>query len=66
MILPAGRGRKAGKFAGTPIAPAPDYAKLAQAYGGYGEKVCFAARACRPRSNAGPRASGEGRLAHFT
>jgi acetolactate synthase-1/2/3 large subunit len=36
---PQGAAAKAGRVIGTPIVPAVDYAKLAQAYGGYGEKV---------------------------
>jgi acetolactate synthase-1/2/3 large subunit len=36
---PQGAAVRSGKFAGTTIAPAPDYTKLAQAYGGWGEKV---------------------------
>jgi acetolactate synthase I/II/III large subunit len=37
--FPAGMAVKAGKVIGTSIAPPPDYAKLAQAYGGWGERV---------------------------
>lgn len=40
---PEGAAVKTGKFAGTAITPRPDYAKLAEAYGGYGEKVLRAA-----------------------
>jgi acetolactate synthase-1/2/3 large subunit len=36
---PKGEAVKAGRVIGTPIAPAPDYAMLARAYGGYGERV---------------------------
>ena len=36
---PKGKAVQAGKVIGTPIAPAPDYVKLAEAYGGWGEKV---------------------------
>ena len=36
---PQGAAVRSGRFAGTSIAPAPDYTKLAQAYGGWGEKV---------------------------
>jgi acetolactate synthase I/II/III large subunit len=39
MYHPQGAAVKSGKFAGTSIAPRPDYAKLAEAYGGWGEKV---------------------------
>jgi acetolactate synthase-1/2/3 large subunit len=36
---PKGKAVQAGKVIGTPIAPRPDYAKLAEAYGGWGERV---------------------------
>jgi acetolactate synthase-1/2/3 large subunit len=36
---PIGAAVRSGRFAGTSIAPRPEYAKLAEAYGGYGEKV---------------------------
>jgi acetolactate synthase-1/2/3 large subunit len=36
---PQGAAAKAGRVIGTPISPAVNYAKLAEAYGGYGEKV---------------------------
>jgi acetolactate synthase-1/2/3 large subunit len=36
---PDGAAVRSGRFAGTGITPRPEYAKLAQAYGGYGEKV---------------------------
>ena len=36
---PQGYAMKTGKFAGTSITPSPDYAALARAFGGYGEKV---------------------------
>ena len=36
---PKGVAARAGKVIGTAIAPAPDYALLARAYGGYGERV---------------------------
>lgn len=39
MYYPQGEAMRTKKFAGTSITPGPDYAKLAQAYGGYGEKV---------------------------
>ena len=39
LYFPGGNAAKSGKFAGTSILPRPDYALLAQAYGGYGEKV---------------------------
>jgi len=36
---PKGEAARRGRVIGTPIAPAPDYVKLAEAYGGNGEKV---------------------------
>jgi acetolactate synthase-1/2/3 large subunit len=36
---PQGEAVRSGRFAGTGITPRPEYAKLAEAYGGYGEKV---------------------------
>jgi acetolactate synthase-1/2/3 large subunit len=36
---PDGAAARSGRFAGTGITPRPEYAKLAEAYGGYGEKV---------------------------
>jgi acetolactate synthase-1/2/3 large subunit len=39
---PDGAAVRSGRFAGTAITPRPDYAKLAEAYGGYGEKVVAA------------------------
>jgi acetolactate synthase I/II/III large subunit len=36
---PQGSAVRTGRFAGTAITPRPEYAKLAEAYGGYGEKV---------------------------
>jgi len=36
---PKGAAVQTGRFAGTAITPRPEYAKLAEAYGGYGEKV---------------------------
>ena len=36
---PDGAAVRTGRFAGTAITPRPEYAKLAEAYGGYGEKV---------------------------
>ena len=37
--FPDGAAVRSGRFAGTAITPRPEYAKLAEAYGGYGEKV---------------------------
>ena len=56
---PQGAAVKSGRFAGTSITPRPDYAKLAEAYGGYGEKVT-AARDVRPALERGLK---ENRLA---
>jgi thiamine pyrophosphate-dependent acetolactate synthase large subunit-like protein len=39
---PQGAAVQTGRFAGTAITPRPEYAKLAEAYGGYGEKVTSA------------------------
>jgi acetolactate synthase-1/2/3 large subunit len=36
---PKGNAVRAGKVVGTSITPPPDYAKLAEAYGGWGERV---------------------------
>ncbi|MGQ0651220.1 MAG: thiamine pyrophosphate-dependent enzyme [Betaproteobacteria bacterium] len=36
---PQGEAARLGKVIGTQITPAPDYRKLAEAYGGYGERV---------------------------
>lgn len=36
---PQGQAVKTGRYAGTSISPVPDYAALARAYGGMGEKV---------------------------
>jgi acetolactate synthase-1/2/3 large subunit len=36
---PQGAAVQTGRFTGTAITPRPEYAKLAEAYGGYGEKV---------------------------
>ena len=36
---PQGSAVQTGRFAGTAITPRPEYAKLAEAYGGYGEKI---------------------------
>jgi acetolactate synthase-1/2/3 large subunit len=37
--FPQGSAIQTGRFAGTAITPRPEYAKLAEAYGGYGEEV---------------------------
>jgi acetolactate synthase-1/2/3 large subunit len=37
--FPEGAAVRTGNWVGQPITPTPDYAKLAEAYGGYGERV---------------------------
>jgi acetolactate synthase-1/2/3 large subunit len=59
---PQGAAAKAGRVIGTPIAPAVDYAKLAQAYGGYGEKVTNPADV-RAAIDRGLQAIAKGQLA---
>lgn len=59
---PQGAAAKAGRVIGTPIAPAVDYAKLAQAYGGYGEKVTNSADV-RAAIDRGLQAIAKGQLA---
>jgi len=59
---PQGAAAKAGKVIGTPIAPAPLYAKLAEAYGGYGERVEKPAEV-RAALQRGLEAVGRGQLA---
>ena len=59
---PQGAAAKAGRVIGTPIAPAVDYAKLAQAYGGYGEKVSNPADV-RAAIDRGLQAIAKGQLA---
>jgi acetolactate synthase-1/2/3 large subunit len=59
---PQGAAAKAGRVIGTPIAPTVDYAKLAQAYGGYGEKVTNPADV-RAAIDRGLQAIAKGQLA---
>jgi acetolactate synthase-1/2/3 large subunit len=59
---PQGAAARAGRVIGTPIAPAVDYAKLAQAYGGYGEKVTDPAHV-RAAIERGLQAIAKGQLA---
>jgi acetolactate synthase-1/2/3 large subunit len=59
---PQGAAAKAGRVIGTPIAPAVDYAKLAQAYGGYGEKITDASQV-RAAIERGLQATARGQLA---
>ena len=56
---PKGAAVQTGSFAGTAIRPRPDYAKLAEAYGGYGEKV----ESAQHVRTALERGLGENRLA---
>lgn len=60
--FPAGRAAKTGRFAGTVIAPRPDYALLARAYGGAGEQVERPADV-RPALQRALDAAANGRLA---
>ncbi len=59
---PQGRAVKTGRFAGTSITPAPDYAALARAYGGVGERVEHP-REVRAALSRGFDAVARGRLA---
>jgi acetolactate synthase-1/2/3 large subunit len=59
---PHGAAARAGRVIGTPIAPAVDYAKLAQAYGGHGEKVSDPAEV-RAAIERGLQAIAKGQLA---
>jgi acetolactate synthase-1/2/3 large subunit len=60
--FPGGAAVQTGCFAGTSIAPRPDYALLARAYGGTGEKVERPADV-RPALERGLQAVASGRLA---
>ena len=57
-----GEAVRTGRFAGTSITPRPEYAKLAEAYGGYGEKV-ERAQEVRAALQRGLEAQRNGRLA---
>jgi acetolactate synthase-1/2/3 large subunit len=59
---PDGWAVRTGRFAGTAITPRPEYAKLAEAYGGYGEKVAEAA-SVRAALQRGLQEVEKGRLA---
>ena len=39
LLYPEGYAARAGAYFGVDIAPAPEYAKLAAAFGAYGEKI---------------------------
>jgi acetolactate synthase-1/2/3 large subunit len=60
--FPHGSAVRTGNWVGQPITPTPDYAKLAEAYGGYGERVQTAADLAPALARA-RGALGEGRLA---
>ena len=59
---PQGQAVTTGRFAGTSIVPPPDYAALARAYGGLGERV-ESPREVRAALERGFDAVGQGRLA---
>ena len=59
---PQGAAVQSGRFAGTSITPRPEYAKLAEAYGGYGEKV-ERAQDVRAALQRGLEQAAKGRLA---
>ncbi len=60
--FPQGTAVRSGRFAGTSILPRPEYTKLAEAYGGYGERVERAAD-LRPALARGLQEVKNGRLA---
>lgn len=62
MYYPGGEAVKSGRFVGTQIAPRPDYAALARAFGGTGERVQRPAEV-RPALQRALAASAEGQLA---
>ncbi|HZQ75541.1 MAG TPA: thiamine pyrophosphate-binding protein [Burkholderiales bacterium] len=62
MYYPDGKAAKAGRAVGTRITPAPDYALLAQAYGGTGERVTKPAEV-RAALERGLASASAGRLA---
>ncbi len=59
---PDGAAVRTGRFAGTAITPRPEYAKLAEAYGGHGEKVAEAG-SVRAALQRGLQEAEKGRLA---
>lgn len=59
---PGGEAARTGRFAGLGITPRPQYAKLAEAYGGYGETV-GRPEDVRAALQRGLEAQGSGRLA---
>ncbi len=60
--FPQGAAVRTGRFAGTSIAPQPDYVLLARAFGGTGEKVERPAEV-RPALQRGLEATANGQLA---
>ena len=62
MYYPAGEAVKSNRFVGTRITPRPDYAALARAFGGVGERVERPAEV-RPALERGLAAIAQGRLA---
>jgi acetolactate synthase-1/2/3 large subunit len=60
--FPDGWAVKSKRYAGTSIAPSPDYAGLAPLFGGYGERV-EEPREVRPALERGLAAIADGRLA---
>ena len=62
MYYPGGAAVQTGRFAGTSIAPRPDYVMLARAFGGSGEKVERPADV-RPALQRGLETVASGRLA---
>jgi thiamine pyrophosphate-dependent acetolactate synthase large subunit-like protein len=62
MYYPKGEAAKAGRVVGTKITPSPDYAALARAFGGTGERVIKPSEV-RPALERGLAAIGEGKLA---
>lgn len=59
---PRGAAVQTGRFAGTSISPRPEYTKLAEAYGGHGERV-ERADDLRPALERGLAEVAKGRLA---
>jgi acetolactate synthase I/II/III large subunit len=62
LHYPDGWAVKSKRFVGTSIAPSPDYAAVAQAFGGYGEKVTDP-RQVRAALQRGLEAVSNGRIA---
>jgi acetolactate synthase I/II/III large subunit len=62
MYYPKGEAAKAGRVVGTKITPPPDYAALARAFGGTGERITKPSEV-RPALERGLAAIAEGKLA---